>query len=149
MLLDMHKRQIELLKVNWGTPVLCTEWSQGYDPKTQSCGSDDLMRLLPGNGCEYGLGWVIDEILKEELSPVNTADAFEDSMRSCYEEKVQVGWMTLDAVSVMKEMDPTSWSLAQSEWESEELDAGSFYSPDNGSTIYEMRDVERFIEDEA
>jgi|GEM_PF-763349 len=38
MLLDMHKRQVELLKVNWGTPVLCTEWSQGYDSKTQSCG---------------------------------------------------------------------------------------------------------------
>ena len=38
MLLDMHRRQVELLKVNWGTPVLCTEWSQGYDSKTQSCG---------------------------------------------------------------------------------------------------------------
>ena len=70
-------------------------------------------------------------------------------MRSCYEEKVQIGWMTLDAVSVMKEMDPISWRCALSDWETQELDAGSFYSPDNGSTIYEMRDIEKFIEMET
>jgi len=50
---------------------------------------------------------------------------------------------------VMIEMYPTSWSCAQSEWETEELDAGSFYSPDNGTTIYEMRDIERLIEEET
>jgi hypothetical protein len=37
-LLEMHLRQVELLKVDWGTPVLCTKWSLGYDPKTHTCG---------------------------------------------------------------------------------------------------------------
>lgn len=83
------------------------------------------MRLLPGHGCEYGLNWAIAAILCEELTPVDTEKAFEDSVRSCYQEKVRVGWMSFDAVSVMKEMDPISWALAKSEWLDQEVEVGN------------------------
>lgn len=75
------------------------------------------MRLVPGVGCEWGVDWVITHIVESELKSVNTEEAFEESVRSCYPEDVQVGWMKLDTVSVMKEMDPVSWNIARSEWE--------------------------------
>ena len=41
-----------------------------------NCGSDDLMRLLESVGCEYGTEWVIEEILKEHLKPVDKEKDF-------------------------------------------------------------------------
>lgn len=37
-LLEVHAKQVELLKVDWGQPGLCTEWDRDYDAKTRSCG---------------------------------------------------------------------------------------------------------------
>jgi len=37
-LLEMHKAQIELLKIDWGQPGFCTEWDRDYDPSSRSCG---------------------------------------------------------------------------------------------------------------
>jgi len=111
------------------------------------CGSDDLMRLVPGVGCEWGVDWVITHIVESELKSVNTEEAFEESVRSCYPEEVQVGWMKLDTVSVMIEMDPVSWNIARSEWESQEEEEGNLISFDNGSTYYQRDDVESLVAD--
>jgi len=40
----------------------------------------------------------------------------------------QVGWLELDTVTVLKDMDPVSWRCAQSEWESQEADEGNIVS---------------------
>lgn len=37
-LLEMHKAQIDLLKIDWGQPGFCTEWDHDFDSKTRSCG---------------------------------------------------------------------------------------------------------------
>lgn len=37
-LLEMHAKQIDLLKIEWGQPGLCNEWDRDYDAKTRSCG---------------------------------------------------------------------------------------------------------------
>lgn len=111
------------------------------------CHSDDLMRVTE-NGCEYGLDWIIEEILQTELSAVNLSEAFEESVRSTIEsETVTVGWITLDAISVMKDQDPISWRCAQSEYESAEESEGNIISFDNGSTYYSTHDVEVLVED--
>lgn len=110
----------------------------------KTCGSDDLMRLTP-DGCEYGTEWIVKDILKAELNPVDMNEAFEDLMRECYPETTKVGWLELDTVSTLKEMDPVSWRCAQSEFESQELDEGNYYSPDNGSTFYRVTDIEDFL----
>lgn len=109
------------------------------------CGSDDLMRLLTGVGCEYGTDWVIEEILSEELEPIDLDEAFEESIRQCYPEATQVGWLTLDTVSVLKEMDPVSWACAKSEWESQEESEGLIVTLDKGSTYYRISDVELLV----
>ena len=37
-LLEMHRAQIELLKIDWGQPGFCTEWDRDYDSNSRSCG---------------------------------------------------------------------------------------------------------------
>ena len=106
------------------------------------CHSDDLMRELQGVGVEYGVDWVIKHILETELTPVNTEAAFEESVRQCYPETVQVGWITLDSVDAMKSHDPISWKIARDEWETNEEECGTIISFDNGSTYYWISDLE-------
>jgi len=110
------------------------------------CLSDDLMRHLDGVGVEWGTAWVIKHILQEELTPVDIEEAFEQSVRDCYPEEVTVGWMTLDAVTVMKDQDPISWKCAQADWESQEADDGTIISFDNDSTYYWTHEVESLLE---
>lgn len=118
------------------------ECLEGCCPK---CGSDDLMRMLPGVGCEYGTDWIIKSILETELTPVELAAEFEASIRECYPETTVVGWMELDTVSVMKEQDPVSWRCAQSEWESQEAEEGKIVSFDGGGRYYWVGEVEDLV----
>ena len=122
------------------------EASTGVCP---SCFSDDLMRLVKGVGVEYGTDWVIKEILKKELTPVNVKELFEEAIREGYPKTVQVGWMELDTVSVMKEMDPICWEMAQSDWVAQEIDEENIISFDDDLTYYYFRDVEALCDQEG
>lgn len=113
--------------------------------RCKSCGSDDLMRLLPGVGCDYGTDWVIRHILDEELQSANLSEDFEEFVRQCYPEETKVGWMTFDTVTLMKEQDPVSWRCALSDYESEEESQGNIISFDGGSTYYRMSDIENLL----
>jgi len=37
-LLETHKAQVELLKIEWGQPGFCTEWDRDFNKATRSCG---------------------------------------------------------------------------------------------------------------
>lgn len=139
------KSSLEKIALAKTIPFCYGCYKEATTGKCKTCGSDDLMRLLPGSSCEYGTDWVIKELLEENLEPVDLEGAFEDFVREVYPQSVTIGWMTLDAVSVMKEMDPMSWSCAQSEWESQMSDE-DLVSFDNGSTYYWRSDLEGFIE---
>lgn len=112
-----------------------------------TCFSDDLMRLLPGSGVEYGVTWVIDELIEENLDPINVDEMFEASVNGCYPETVQVGWMTLDTVSVMKAMDSICWEMASQEWIDMEVDEERAVSFDNGSSYYWIHDIETWLDE--
>lgn len=114
-----------------------------------SCGSDDLMRFLPGVGCEYGTDWVISHILNDEIETADLKEAFEESVRQCYPEETKVGWMTFDTVSLVKDQDPVSWRCALSEFESEEESEGNIVSFDSGEKFYWRSDIEKLLEGEG
>lgn len=124
-----------------------------YQTVTEShcptCGTDDFMRELPGVGVEYGISWVIREILSSELEAVDIEGCFEQSICDCYPEDVTVGWMNLDTISVMKEMDPTSWNIAQQEWADSEEQEENIISFDNGSTYYWTHDIKKLLHEEG
>jgi len=106
------------------------------------CGSDDLMRLVPGVGCEYGTDWVIKHILETELTAVDLEEEFEESIRQCYPEETQVGWMTFDTVKLMKENDPVGWRCALADYESQEESEGTIVSLDKGISYFYLSDIE-------
>jgi hypothetical protein len=114
--------------------------------RCECCGSDDLMRLLPSVGCEYGTEWIVQHILETELTPVDTEGAFEESVRECYPEETKAGWMTFDTVTLMKSQDPISWNLARAEWESFEEEEENLITFDNGSTYYRYYEVNSLLE---
>ncbi len=75
-------------------------------------------------------------------------EAFEESVRSTLEsETVTIGWMNFDCVTVMKEQDPISWEMAQSEFETFEESEGNIISFDNGRTYYWTSHLEDLVSD--
>lgn len=60
-------------------------------------------------------------------------------------EDVIVGWMSLDTVSVMKEMDSVSWDLAKQEWIDREEQEENIVSFDNGANYYWMHEAENLL----
>ncbi len=111
-----------------------------------TCHSDDLMRHLPGVGVEWGTSWVIQHILEEELTAVNTAELFEESVRQCYPEETNVGWMKFDTVELMKSQDPISWRIARDEYNDSLEQDEEIVSFDNGSTYYWANELEALLE---
>ena len=110
------------------------------------CGSDDLMRELPGSGVEYGTDWVVKELLEAELTPVDLDEVLAESVRELYGETTKVGWIDVDTVEVLRGYE-TDWRCALADEESHLLDDGQIWSPDNGATYYWTDDVERFCDE--
>ncbi len=91
---------------------------------------------------------MIKHLISENLTPVDTAEAFEQSVRECYPETTQVAWMTLDTVTIAKNADPVSWSMAESEYVDNEVSEGILVSFDGGSTHFAVSDIEQFLDQE-
>lgn len=145
---EIHE-QLNQLALKRSIPFCYGCYKEAPQGRCRDCGSDDLMRLLPGDGCEYGTEWIVKSILESELTAVDLDEEFEEHVRQCYPETTQVGWMNLDTVSVMKDQDPIGWSCAQSEWESQEAGEGTMVSFDNGSTYYRQADIEDLLQSEV
>ena len=85
------------------------------DGECGGCGSDDLMRRLPGVGVEYGTDWTFPYLL-EGIPEVDTESAFEDMIEGCYGDTATVGFLKVGLVRTMRECDPVSWNLAKNDY---------------------------------
>lgn len=103
------------------------------------------MRELPGIGVEYGVDWVIRELLDSHLTPANTLESFEQSVAECYSETVKIGWIEFDTASAIKTLDPVSWNLAHSEFVDSRVEDSELATFDGGHTHYWTHDIEQFI----
>lgn len=126
--------------------------SSCYHIVTQShcptCGTDDFQRLLAGEGCDWGVAHVIESLLRDNLTPINVEEAFEESIRECYAKTTKLAWIEVDTVSAIKELDPISFKLAASEWADNELSDGILTTFDNGCTYYVTSDLESFLDEQ-
>ncbi len=111
------------------------------------CHSDDLMFLLPHVGCEYGHLWIIEHLIGENVQTVNIEEMFESSMDGAYSGTTTVGWLEVDTLTAVKELDPISWQMAVQEYESQLEDDGEIISFDNGGSYYLTSDVENYVEE--
>lgn len=107
------------------------------------------MYELPGVAVEFGTDWLVREILREQLTPANTLEAFEESVAECYPETVKIGWIEYDTVSALKELDPVSWDMAHGDWVDSQVSDGNLITFDNGSCHYWVSEVEQFIEEQT
>lgn len=142
------KKQIEELAYKRSIAFCYSDYFECPNGRCSKCGSDDLMRLVPGVGCEWGIDWVVQHILETELEPVDLELAFEESIRQIYSETTKVGWMEFDTVRLMKENDPVGWRCALAEYESQEDSEGNFISFNNNGFYYSLSDIENLLEGE-
>lgn len=117
--------------------------------KCPKCGSDDLMRELPGVGVEYGTEWVIESLISAELTPVDVEEYLEQSIVDCDENggTVTILGMQYDAVRIIKELDPVTWRCMLADEYSHLQDDDQAVSFDNGSTLYWVSDVETYLDE--
>ena len=145
---DEIQQKLHQLALARSIPFCYGCYAEAPTGRCKTCGSDDLMRLLPGVGCEYGTDWIIHHILETELEPLNLEEAFEESVRQCYPEETKVGWMTFDTVTLMKDQDPIGWRCALTDYEADEESHGSIISSDGGATYYRLTEVEELVASE-
>ena len=107
-----------------------------------TCGSDDLGRLLPGHSCDWGLDFIIEEILRESLTPVDLEEAFEESFREVFSKTTKVAWLEFDTATIVKELDQISWRCAVGDFESQEAETGTIVTFNQGQTYYWAHDLE-------
>ena len=147
MLTELNKR-LESLAYKMTKPFCYHCYAVAPTGTCTSCGSDDLMRLLPQVGNEYGVDWVIKHLIEEHLSPVDSDTEFENCMASCYPETTTVGFLQVDTVTAMKELDPISWRLARDEYVDGLESDGEIVSFDNGGSYYRVSDIEQFLDEQ-
>ena len=111
-----------------------------------TCLSDDLMFELPNIGVEYGVNWILREVLREHLTPAYTHEVFEQSVAECYTETAKIGWIEYDTVTAIKELDPVCWKMAHDEWIDAKVSDGNLITFNNGSNFYWVADIERFVD---
>jgi len=141
------KKRLESLAWKRSIPFCYLCYRPAPSGRCSLCWSDDLMRLIPDVGPEYGIDWVVRHLVKENVETLDTDEAFEESISQCYPETTKIGWIEFDTVSAIKDLDPVSWDLAMSEWlDSEEQDE-QVVTLDNGGTYYRTCDVESFLDD--
>lgn len=92
---ELNKKLIQLA-LNRSTPFCYGCYHKCPTGRCKECGSDDLMRLVHGVGCEYGTDWIIKHILETELDPVALEEQFEESIRQC----TTIGMLGADGLAV-------------------------------------------------
>ena len=106
-----------------------------------SCGSDDFMRHLAGVGVEYGTEWVIEHLIKENCSPIDEEELYEELLNETCE-KVKIGNLEYEAGYVLKNIDPVAFRCGVSDMLSDE----DQYAEIDGQ-YYNVYDIENMIEE--
>lgn len=141
------KKRLEAIAWKKSKPFCYGCYKEAASERCVTCGSDDLLRLMPGVGCEWGIDWCIKQLIEENVEAADTATAFEDSVSECYPEEVKIGWITYDTVSALKELDPVSWRLAESEYIDQEVGEENLATFDGGSTYYSKYNLEQYLDE--
>ena len=105
------------------------------------CYSDDFMRHLAGVGVEYGTDWVIEHLIKENCSPVDAEEEFEELLsETC--ETVKIGACEYDPGYVLRNIDPVAFRCGVSD-----MLADDEQFVEVGGEYYRVSDIEDMVEE--
>jgi hypothetical protein len=149
---DTSKSEIQVRLENLAykrtIPFCYSCYCRALSGRCELCHSDDCMRELAGEGVDWGVSWVLPILLREALTPVNTTECFEESIRECYPETTMIGWMECDTVTAMKDLDPVSFEMAAGEWVDQEVSDDRLMTFDNGNSYYWTHDIEAYLDEQ-
>lgn len=139
------QKKLHELALKRSIPFCYNDYIECPDGVCPKCGSDDLMRLLPEVGCEYGTDWIIKHILETELEPIDMDEAFEEHVRQCYPESIDIGWLRdYDLVSAYPLQYPHLFkflNLCNRQWDENSIKTS--WSTVLGTTHFRMEAVRR------
>ena len=141
------KPRLEKLAYQQSRPFCYGCYIEAPSGRCPKCLSDDLMRLVRGDGCEYGIEWVVRHLIEANLTPLDAESGVEESITDCYPETTKVGWIEPNTVTILKQLDPISWDMAKSEWVDSQREDGELVSFDNGGSHYRTYDIEAYLDE--
>lgn len=80
------------------------------------CHSDDLMRIMPDDGPEYGLDWIIESFVCTHCEPINIDEAFSNYLGEIYHDNIKICNCEFDPVHAYKTLDPIGFEIGRNEW---------------------------------
>jgi len=101
------------------------------------CGSDDLMRILPYDGPEYGIEWVMEAIIQQEWKLVSSSDikkATEDFIDELYPDGFEICGGQYYASDILKNCSPGDFEAQVSEYQDRQVEDG--YWVEVGNSVY-------------
>lgn len=88
------------------------------------CGSDDLMRELPGVGVEYGYEWIMEHIVSCDGEHVDIEEMYRDLLDEVFE-PIKFGELTYSASHVLESVDSVAFNMGASEYADSLVEDGS------------------------
>jgi hypothetical protein len=115
--------------------VAVDEAGNAFCPK---CGSDDLVREVPGVGVEYGYDWVIEHIVETEGEKVDIKEMYADLLDEIYE-PIKFGELEYSPSQVLESVDPLAFHMGADEYADSLVEDGDLIELD--SNYYRLADV--------
>ena len=79
------------------------------------CGSDDLMRELPGVGVEWGYEWIMEHLVREEGEAIDIEELYSDLLDEVYQ-PIKFGELEYCPSQVLKSVDPIAFDMGANEY---------------------------------
>jgi hypothetical protein len=120
--------------------------TEEHGNRCPKCFTDDLMRILPGDGPGWGIDWVIRSILATHCSQLSAEDLeerFMNMLNDCHD-KVRVGGYEWDHGEAFKRLDEIAFQQELSAYIDYETDE-TIVTFDNGSAYFDKASIEEFI----
>jgi ribosomal protein S27AE len=111
--------------------------------RCSKCHSDDLMRLWDGVGQDWGIDWIVKDVIEDNFDKIDIEESLLDSLN---EETVTIGVCSWGKGDILKEMDPVAFDCAVSDESSHYYDdEDSFY--EFKESFYSVYEIEDFLDE--
>jgi len=106
-----------------------------------NCGTVYFMRHLHGVGVEYGTEWVIEHLIKENCSPIDAEEEFEELLNEI-SNTVKIGSLEYDPGYVLRNIDLVAFRCGISDMLADDEQYAEI-----DSEYYHIYDIENMIDE--